>query len=53
MDDGTYLVTMTKPGDVIGSKAIYFKLIAPDGNTVRVYKETYDPLGNLVHTKEK
>jgi hypothetical protein len=24
-----------------------------DGNTIRVFKETYDPSGNLVHIKEK
>ncbi|HWP79910.1 MAG TPA: hypothetical protein VN446_04650 [Candidatus Acidoferrum sp.] len=24
-----------------------------DGNTIRVYKETYDAAGNLVHVKEK
>lgn len=40
---------MTKPGNVPGSKAIYYKEIDSYGNTIRVYKETYDSAGNLVH----
>jgi hypothetical protein len=44
---------MENPGRVPGSKAIYYKIIDSDGKTVRVYKETYDPHGNLVHRKEK
>jgi hypothetical protein len=53
MDEGGVIVMMTKPGDVPGSKAIYYKIIGSDGNTVRVYKETYNPTGKLVHVKEK
>lgn len=51
--DGSYHFTMEKPGNVPGSKAIYHKLVSSDGETVRVYKDTFDPQGNLVHRKEK
>lgn len=44
---------MTKPGNVPGSKAIYYKEIGADGRTIKVYKDTFDPKGNLVHTKDK
>ncbi len=29
------------------------KIVDPEGHTIRVYKETYDPNGKLVHVKEK
>ena len=48
-----YRVTMVNPGKVPGSKAVYYKIIDSQGRTVRVYKETYDPEGKLVHVKEK
>ena len=51
--DGTYTVIMTNPGRVPGSKAIYYKFIDSNGKTLRVYKESYDPYGNLIHRKEK
>lgn len=51
--NGNYITKMTKPGDVPGSKAIYTKEIAPNGTTIQVYKDTYNPYGNLVHTKQK
>ncbi len=51
--DGTYTVKMENPGRVPGSKAVYYKIIDSNGNTIRVYKETFDPKGNLVHRKEK
>lgn len=51
--DGSYLIKMENPGRVPGSKAIYYKIIDSEGKTVRVYKETYDPNGKLIHTKEK
>jgi len=44
---------MAKPGNVPGSKAVYYKEVDANGNTIRVYKETYDPQGNLIHTKTK
>ncbi|MPM67929.1 hypothetical protein SDC9_114854 [bioreactor metagenome] len=53
LPNGNYMTKMTKPSDVPGSKATYYKEIGADGNTVSVYKETYDPAGNLVHTKNK
>jgi hypothetical protein len=53
MSNGNYLAKMTKPGDVPGSKAIYYKEISPNGTTIKVYKNTFDPAGNLVHTKPK
>ena len=51
--NGMYQVKMENPGKVPGSRAIYYKVIDTQGRTVRVYKETYDPSGNLVHRKEK
>ena len=51
--DGTYTIKMTNPGKVPGSKAVYYKIMDSNGKTIRVYKETYDPSGNLVHVKEK
>ncbi|PQQ68224.1 hypothetical protein B9R14_00865 [Acetivibrio saccincola] len=53
MPNGNYMAKMTKPGDVPGSKAIYYKEISLDGTTIKVYKDTFDPAGNLVHTKPK
>lgn len=52
-ENGTYTVKMENPGRVPGSKAVYYKIIDSDGKTIRVYKETFDPKGNLVHRKEK
>ncbi|MGL4483981.1 MAG: hypothetical protein ACRCUS_03445 [Anaerovoracaceae bacterium] len=51
--DGNYITKMSKPGDVPGSKAVYIKIIDSKGITVKTYKETYDPKGKLVHSKEK
>ena len=51
--DNTYTIKMENPGIVPGSKAIYYKIISEEGKTIRVYKETFDPQGNLVHIKEK
>ena len=53
LENGNYVAKMTKPGNVPGSEAVYIKEISPNGNTIRVFKETYDPLGNLVHIKNK
>jgi len=46
------ILVMEKPGDVPGSRAVYFKIIDKNGKS-QVYKETYDPQGNLVHSKNK
>lgn len=51
--DGNYILSMTKPGDVPGSRAEYYKIITPDGVTVDVYKNTYGPDGELIHSKPK
>lgn len=53
MPNGNYMAKMTKPGNVPGSKAVYYKEISSDGTTLKVYKETYDPQGFLVHSKDK
>jgi len=53
MSNGNYMAKMTKPGDVPGSKAIYYKEISHNGTTINVFKDTFDPAGNLVHTKPK
>lgn len=50
---GMFIIKMENPGRVPGSKAVYYKIMDSDGKTVRVYKETYDPSGKLVHRKEK
>jgi hypothetical protein len=52
LPNGNYLAQMTKPGNVPGSKAIYYKEIKPDGSSF-VSKRTFDPNGNLIHIKEK
>lgn len=52
-EDGDYIARMENPGRVPGSRAIYYKVMSEDGETLRVYKETYDPSGELVHVKEK
>ncbi len=51
--NNTYTVKMENPGRVPGSKAIYYKIMDSNGNTMKVYKDTFDPSGNLVHRKDK
>ena len=51
--DGTSHFIMEKPGNVPGSKAVYHKIVSSDGKTISVYKDTFDPQGNLVHRKDK
>ena len=53
LPNGNTLLKVENPGQVPGSKAIYYKELNPNGETIRMYKETYDPKGNLVHIKEK
>ena len=36
--ENVYLFKMVKPGDVPGSKAIYYKLLASEGNTLKALK---------------
>ena len=52
-NDNTYAVIMENPGKVPGSKAVYVKIVDDKGNTIKVYKDTYDPQGNLIHRKDK
>ena len=49
---GNTIIIMENPGEVQGSYAVYVKVISKEGRSV-VYKETYDPQGNLVHKKGK
>ncbi len=51
--NNTYTIKMENPGKVPGSKAVYYKIVDSNGKTIRVYKDTFDPLGNLVHRKDK
>lgn len=51
--DGTFTVKMENPGRVPKSKAVYTKIIDSSGRTIKVYKDTFDPNGNLVHRKDK
>ncbi len=51
--NNTYTIKMENPGKVPGSKAVYNKIIDSDGKTIRVYKDTFDPMGKLVHRKDK
>lgn len=51
--EGGFIIKMENPGRVPGSKAIYYKILDAEGKTIRVYKETYDPSGKIVHRKEK
>ena len=51
--DGSYTVSMTKPGDVPGSYAIYTKTVNSNGETISVIQTAYDKEGNLVHYHNK
>ena len=51
--NNTYTIKMENPGKVPGSKAVYNKIVDSNGKTIKVYKDTFDPLGNLVHRKDK
>ncbi len=51
--DNTYTMIMEKPGNVHGSKAVYYKIVDNDGNLIKVYKDTFDPYGKLIHRKDK
>lgn len=52
-NNNTYTIKMENPGKVPGSKAVYNKIVNSDGKTIKVYKDTFDPSGNLVHRKDK
>ena len=52
-NNSTYTIKMENPGIVPGSKAVYNKIVDSNGKTIKVYKDTFDPSGNLVHRKDK
>jgi len=53
MKDGSTKFSYDTPGRVPGSKATYQKTVDATGKTIDVKKTTYDPKGNVVHTKDK
>ena len=52
-NDGSYLAIADNPGKVPGSHAVYVKEVSASGDTIKVYKTTYDNKGNIAHTKDK
>ena len=52
-EDGGFLFKATKPGNVPGSHAEYYKEVDAYGNTTAAYKLTYDNHGRFVHRKDK
>ena len=50
---GGFMFRATKPGNVPGSRAVYFKTLDAFGETTDVFKITYDNHGNFVHKKDK
>lgn len=48
-----YIYQSKKPGNVPSSYAIYYKEVDSSGKTIKVYKDTYDNKGHLVHRKNK
>lgn len=51
--NGNYVVASYNLGKVPGSYAVYVKIINPRGDTISVYKDTYDNKGNFIHRKFK
>ncbi len=51
--DGKIKFTAISPGKKSGSKAVYEKIVDPNGNTVGYTKTTYDRYGGILHTKNK
>jgi len=47
------MFTAEVPGRVPGSKAVYQKVVDPEGVTTGLTKTTFDPHGNVVHIKDK
>ena len=39
--------------DIPGSRAVYQRLVNPQGVTIKYTKTTYDAMGNIVHIKPK
>ncbi len=53
LPNGSIAAQITVPGKVPGSKAIYEKQIAVEGTTYQSTKTTYDPKGDIIHSKDK
>ncbi|QDH80580.1 RHS repeat-associated core domain-containing protein [Echinicola soli] len=53
LGNGNIQISVESPGKVPGSKAVYVKEVDSNGQTVRMYKVTSDPSGNIVHNKNK
>jgi len=51
--DGNYLMEANSAGKVPGSIALYQKWVNPQGVTIKMFKTTIDPQGNVVHVKSK
>ena len=51
--DGSYTVSMTKPGDVPGSYAVYTKTVSASGDTTSLTQIAYDKNGEIVHYHDK
>ena len=53
LGNGNIQLTIESPGKVPGSRALYIKEVDSNGQTVKMYKITRDPKGNVVHNKNK
>ena len=51
--DGSYTVSMTKPGDVPGSYAVYTKTVSASGDTTSLTQIAYDKNGEIVRYHDK
>lgn len=52
-ENNNIVIAMTKPGKVIGSKAVYYQKISPNGVTLEMFKDTFDNKGIFLHRKFK
>ena len=50
---GLYKIEATSLGRVPGSRAVYTKIVNNKGETMQMYKTTYDNKGNIPHVKDK
>ena len=53
LPNGGVAAQATSLGRVPGSSAVYEKQIDATGKTIQYTKTTYDPVGNIVHVKDK
>jgi RHS repeat-associated protein len=53
LPNGSVAAQITVPGKVPGSKAVYEKQVTIEGTTYQSTKTTYDPKGDIVHSKDK